>query len=546
MRAYAKLGLLLALVLTLALLAGGEAPTYAWTGPASLNTNTTTDSGDDYWPPAEVIVPLVQGWNDSCYVGPEQPVENAVADIADQVVAIYRLAASTQAWEVWFPGRCEEAEGLCTIETLEPYDQLFILMAANADWVQEITPLPTSVDLAQGKWNSVCYAGADKATEEATANIADDFSIMLALGSDQMWQRYLPGQPEIPDTLPTLHMFDSVILLVTAEGGTTWVFDPPAIPSQTGSALVSTPGSAPADLNLPPSLSLEQFCDPVFPGTYYGTVMIDGLPAPDGTTIWAVDSDGIVWASATTSGGRYAFEVPMLMPVVPPCFGGGTLTLQADGASCQESPQWAAGPQDLNLSCGQALVGDADGNGKVDAVDAMFILQYVVGLRGGSEQCPPSPGQVCLPLSDADCDSDVDAVDALFVLQYVVGLRDELGCPDLEVVKDAVIFPDGVLFTVHVANIGHAAANSVVLDDSVGWLADVTDVTPSQGFCGPFPGMCIPELTCIRCWLGDIPTGWEAQVWISVMGSASNCAVADPEDAIRESDETNNQDCAGV
>jgi hypothetical protein len=541
MRTYAKLGLLLALVLTLALLAGGEAPTYAWTGPAPLNTNAPTDSGHDYWPPAEVTVPLAQGWNDSCYAGPEQPVEDATADIADHVVAIYLLAASTQTWYRWLPGHPEIPD---TLTTLNPYDQLFILMASSADWTQGITALPTSVDLARG-WNSVCYAGVDKPTEEATANIADDLSILLALGSDQMWRRYLPGQPEIPDTLPTLHMFDSVILLVTAEGGTTWGFDPPAIPDQLGSVAVSTPGSAPADLNLTASLPLGEYCAPVFPGTYYGTAMIDGLPAPDGTTVTAV-LQGIVWASTTTSGGRYVFEVPMVMPVVPPCFPGGMVTFTCDGATAAEAAAWGAGPHELNLSCGQALVGDADGDGNVDAVDAMFILQYIVALRVGSEQCPAPPGEVCLPLSDGDCDGDADAVDALFVLQYVVGLRAELGCPDLQVVKDAVISPDGVLFTVHVANIGHAAANSVVLDDSVGWLADVTDVTPSQGFCGPFPGMCIPELTCIRCWLGDIPTGWEAQVWISVMGSASNCAVADPEDAIRESDETNNQDCAGA
>jgi len=375
-----------------------------------------------HWPPAIIVVSLGTGWNDSCYAGPSQPVEDAVADIADHVLVIYRLGPD-QTWRRYIPGRPEIPD---TLTTLNPYDQLFILMAASADWMQEITAPPTSVDLAQG-WNSVCYAGADKPTEEATANIADDLSIMLALGSDQMWRRHLPGRPDI-ETLTTLHMFDSVVLRVTAEGGTTWVFDPPAIPSQTGSALVSTPGSAPADLNLPPSLSLEQFCDPVFPGTYYGTVMIDGLPAPDGTTIWAVDSDGIAWASATTSGGRYVFEVPMGMPVAPPCFAGGELTFRADGASCQESAQLAAGPQDLNLSCGQALVGDADGNGKVDAVDAMFILQYVVGLRAGSDQCPAPPGEICLHLSDADCDDDVDAVDALFVLQYVVGLRPEL-CP---------------------------------------------------------------------------------------------------------------------
>lgn len=193
-------------------------------------------------------------------------------------------------------------------------------------------------------------------------------------------------------------------------------------------------------MNLPASLPLEEYCTLVLPGTYYGTVTIDGLPAPDGTTISAVDSDGVVWAITTASGGRYVFEVPMVMPVVPPCFAGGELTFQADGASCQESPQWAAGPQDLNLQCGQALMGDADGNGKVDAVDAMFILQYVVGLRGGSEQCPPPLEEICLPLSDADCDGDVDAVDALFVLQYVVGLRPEL-CPSAALGAGAIIWP---------------------------------------------------------------------------------------------------------
>jgi hypothetical protein len=73
-------------------------------------------------------------------------------------------------------------------------------------------------------------------------------------------------------------------------------------------------------------------------------------------------------------------------------------------------------------------VGDADRNFDKDAVDALFILQYVVGLRDGSDQCPAPPGAIHLPSADADCDGDVDAVDALFVLQHVVGLRPVL-CP---------------------------------------------------------------------------------------------------------------------
>ncbi len=49
---------------------------------------------------------------------------------------------------------------------------------------------------------------------------------MYTLGSDQMWRRYVPLRPDIPDTLTTLHRFDSVILLVTSEGEVIWEFDP--------------------------------------------------------------------------------------------------------------------------------------------------------------------------------------------------------------------------------------------------------------------------------------------------------------------------------
>ena len=75
-------------------------------------------------------------------------------------------------------------------------------------------------------WNSICYTGVDKATEEAVRDIDSAFAIMYQLGSDQAWRRYVPARPEIPDTLTTLHMFDSVVLLVTTEGGITWTFDP--------------------------------------------------------------------------------------------------------------------------------------------------------------------------------------------------------------------------------------------------------------------------------------------------------------------------------
>jgi hypothetical protein len=290
----------------------------------------------------------------------------------------------------------------------------------------------------------------------------------------------------------------------------------------------------------------EEFCSPVFPGTYMGSVTIGGSPAPDGTAISAV-IEGVQWGSAVTSGGDYSMDIPETMPVTPPCFEGGWITFYADGFACEPVVESAPGLHDLNLTCGQpppevtvrvdqgisveALgvpgpgvgaftidvaynpavltplecsvdpafdvgvcnpeagpstvlatgieaecglvgdvplvtmpfeptppicsgdlvvsmetfascegidvltivddkwwVGDADRDFDRDAVDALFILQRVVGMREGSYECPPPAGNIDLQSADADCDGDVDAVDALFVLQHVVGLRPVL-CP---------------------------------------------------------------------------------------------------------------------
>ena len=47
MRTYVRLGLLLAVVVALAVLASRGTPAYAWSDPAALNTNAATDSGHD-------------------------------------------------------------------------------------------------------------------------------------------------------------------------------------------------------------------------------------------------------------------------------------------------------------------------------------------------------------------------------------------------------------------------------------------------------------------------------------------------------------------
>jgi len=271
------------------------------------------------------MVSLSLGWNDSCYTGPTQATEDAVADIAEHVLIIYRLRPD-QGFDRWIPARPD----ISTMTTVAPFDQLIILMEAGVDWPMEITAPPTSVDLVQG-WNSVCYAGSGNDVEDATASIAGKLLSMYALSSpEQVWLRYFPDRPEL-STLHSLQTYDSVLLL--ASEGIEWVFD--------------APGEGP-----PPAavLGSAEFCGPVFPGTYNGTVTIDGAPAPNGTTVTAL-LHGIQWGSAVVAGGRYALDVPERMPATAPCFEGGTLTFQVDEASCEESPKWNAGPRELDLHC---------------------------------------------------------------------------------------------------------------------------------------------------------------------------------------------------
>jgi hypothetical protein len=107
-----------------------------------------------------------------------------------------------------------------------------------------------------------------------------------------------------------------------------------------------TPVIAPEDEEEP------EYCGPVFPTTFAGTVAVDAVPAADGTTISAMDSDGVVWATATTSGGSYNMDVPATMPVTAPCFPGGTISFTCDGAAAAETGTATGGLKDLNLTCG--------------------------------------------------------------------------------------------------------------------------------------------------------------------------------------------------
>jgi len=192
--------------------AGTPSPT---TSPTPSPTTSTTPSPTPT-PPAGTVH-LAAGWNHSCYQGLEQPIADAFAGVAG-VTAVYRMR--NQGFDRWFPDRPE----LSTIDTLSSFDPLLILAADGGTWT--VTPnsdLPTSAPLSSG-WNSICYLGAGKDTEEAAAGIAGEYAVIYTL-ADQSWRRYVPGRPELSNLL-RLETSTPVLILVAGPEGTLWVFDP--------------------------------------------------------------------------------------------------------------------------------------------------------------------------------------------------------------------------------------------------------------------------------------------------------------------------------
>jgi hypothetical protein len=171
-------------------------------------------------PAALPAIPMVAGWNDRCYIGEQMGIEDALTGIEDKVLAIYILNQS-QEFDRWFPDRPE----VSNITTVNPYDQLFVLMSEASIWQQEQSAqTQPSVDLVQG-WNSICYSGETKPVEDATSGIAEAIGILYKFLDTQAWARYVPNRPDVSN-ISTLTQLDSVLILITEEAGTQWTFDP--------------------------------------------------------------------------------------------------------------------------------------------------------------------------------------------------------------------------------------------------------------------------------------------------------------------------------
>ena len=72
--------------------------------------------------------------------------------------------------------------------------------------------------------------------------------------------------------------------------------------------------------------------------------------------------------------------------------------------------------------------GDVNCDGQVNTIDGMFIMQYDVGQRTASDQCPPPADTLYLANCDVSGDGQCNAVDALFILQCDVGIANAF-CP---------------------------------------------------------------------------------------------------------------------
>jgi hypothetical protein len=170
-------------------------------------------------PPGSLLtISLAQGWTHACYVGIQQPVDVALADVLGDVLAVYRLRAD-QSYDRWFAGRPE----LSTLTSLNPNDALFVLADGGATWVQELpgTP-PTFATLVEG-WNSTCYSGLTEAVELATAEIDGEFSVLYSLGASQSWRRYVPGRPDV-STIMVIDENSALLILKNTPGNLVWTF----------------------------------------------------------------------------------------------------------------------------------------------------------------------------------------------------------------------------------------------------------------------------------------------------------------------------------
>jgi hypothetical protein len=167
---------------------------------------------------ATITANLGAGWNHVCYIGADQPVEEALGSAAGSVQALYRIGENG-VLDRWFPGRPE----VSTIDALTPEDSLLILAGAPVEWIQTSeAAAPDTADMAQG-WNSICYEGESRALAEAVGGVDGKLAIIYGLLPGQGWLRFVPGRDEISNLEQVVP--HQALLVLVSDATATWDFD---------------------------------------------------------------------------------------------------------------------------------------------------------------------------------------------------------------------------------------------------------------------------------------------------------------------------------
>ena len=153
------------------------------------------------------------------------------------------------------------------------------------------------------------------------------------------------------------------------------------------------------------------------PHAFYGTVSINGAPAPVGIVIEA-RGEGVLTGIAgnpftTAEAGKYGSASPLdsRLVVQGDIPDGATLNFYVNGVATAQTASWHSGVvTELNLTVDVVIPGDANGDGKVNACDITKVERIIAGLDA------PFPG------ADADLSGTINAADITKIERIIAGL----------------------------------------------------------------------------------------------------------------------------
>jgi CSLREA domain-containing protein len=220
----------------------------------------------------------------------------------------------------------------------------------------------------------------------------------------------------------------------------------------------------------------------------FGVDLLQPVGGPPLEVQWYVD--GLAEPGASSDG--FLFNPP----------GPGTYTVSLDVADPTELVHTAMAYGALRSSrswtvvvTGDGIVGDADCDNEVDAVDALFALRFVAGME---------PFADCIGLANVKCDDGMTSVDALFILRYVVVLPvnlpsgcDPIGPPLAAFTVNSTLDPGNAFCDTAECTLREAmnAANSHPGPDTIEFSSPPSDPGCDANICTIVPTDYLPVLS---------------------------------------------------